>query len=184
MLRRNLLKLLTAIVPISFLNFELNNPKKDVKTVINYPDGRWEEKLYNNKNQLTYYENSNGYWEKFEYNQQNQISKYINSQGYLYKFTSDFSGVSFFYQDSLGWCEYKYFKNRTNHFYKDSFGYCYENEYSDSQVLNLISLHQKSINTYLTDEKTDRQQIITYPNNYNNYANNLDNFLNRKNKQC
>jgi hypothetical protein len=184
MLRRNLLKSLTAIIPLSYLSFELNNPKKDVKTITNYSDGRWEENFYNSKNQLVFYKNSNGYWEKFEYNKQNQISKYINSQGYLYKFTSDSSGISFFDQDSFSWCENKYFENGKKSFYKDSYGYYFKSEHSNDEFTYLMSLHQKHADWLLTSEKIDRQSIITYPKSHNYYANSLDNFLNRKHKNA
>lgn len=123
MLRRNLLKSLTAIIPLPFLNKNVvaneKNPNYVYKNIVETKSGKlirmdnsegyWQECTYDeNENQLTY-KDSRGFWNKRTYNENGKQLTYENSDGCWTKSTYDQNGNQLTYKDSKGsWFEKTY----------------------------------------------------------------------------
>lgn len=123
MLRRNLLKSLTAIIPFSFIgkNVAANerNPNYVYKNIvetksgkpirIDNSDGFWEEYTYDSKGEELTYRNSNGYWEEYTYDSNGNQLTCKDSDGCWYECTYDLNGSQLTYKDSAGyWSERTY----------------------------------------------------------------------------
>ena len=109
MLRRNLLKSLSALPFLSVLKLQGKQEEKPFRTAINeYADGSWNKRTYNqNKQQLTF-ENSEGNWHKSTYNHNGQQLTYEDSSGFFSKYTYENANL-LTYENSKGTqCKYTY----------------------------------------------------------------------------
>ena len=112
MLRRNLLKAFTAIIPVFLLPaIKLQgNEVKPHRTLIEIKsDGNCNKRTYDqNEKQLTY-ENSEGFWSKNTYDQNGNQLTYENSNGFWSKNTYDQNGKKLTFEDSNGfWQRHSY----------------------------------------------------------------------------
>ena len=119
MLRRNLLKSLMTIIPVSFLNKNIvaneTNPEhtweKTFKNKAGYPirtewsDGKWNENTYDQNNNKLTHKDSTGYWWEKTYNEKGQELTSKTSKGYWSEQTYDQNGRELTYKNSKGYME-------------------------------------------------------------------------------
>lgn len=65
-------------------------------------DGFWIKREYDEKDNIIYFEGSDGCWSKSEYNSKNKIVYYENSDGYWFQKEYDEKGNEIYFEDSLG----------------------------------------------------------------------------------
>jgi YD repeat-containing protein len=101
MLRRNLLKSLTAIIPISFLGKNaIANENEDECN----PNYTWEHIIRDEKGQIVKIQRSDGYCSKYERNENGRLlkEKTIMSNNYWREYTYNDKGNVLIFKDSKG----------------------------------------------------------------------------------
>ena len=79
--------------------------------------------VYNEKDHLIYYEDSNGYWSKWEYDEKGNEIYFENSNNYWEKSEYDEKGNQIYYEDSNGyWDKREYNENGNEIHYENSKG--------------------------------------------------------------
>jgi YD repeat-containing protein len=153
MLRRNLLKSLTALIPISFLGKNAianENPKHKWEKLIKdeneniirkeFSDGHFIDYTYNELGQKTSRKDSNGFWRKSTYNENGKELTYETSRRYWEKKTYDENNNRLNYENSGGyWTKYTYNNKNQILTFKDSNGrfdaYAYDSHGNQIKVL-------------------------------------------------
>jgi hypothetical protein len=83
-------------------------------------------KIFDNNNNVIYYEDSNGYWLKQEYDNNGNKLYHEDSTGYWSKYEYDNNNNRIYYEDSSGyWEKYEYDNNNNEIYYENSNGYKY-----------------------------------------------------------
>jgi YD repeat-containing protein len=143
MLRRNLLKSLTALIPISFIgkNTVANeNPKYKWEKLIKdeneniirkeFSDGHFIDFTYNQLGQKTSRKDSDGFWEEYTYNENGRIIFQHNSTKFWQKTTYNERGQQLTRETSTGFLiQYTYDKDGRELTCRNSDGYWSERTY-------------------------------------------------------
>ena len=64
-------------------------------------NGYWLKYEYDDNNNQIYYENSEGYWQKYEYDADGNMTYYETSRCYWAKYESDANGNVIYWEDSV-----------------------------------------------------------------------------------
>jgi hypothetical protein len=152
MLRRNLLKSLSAIIPISFLGKFATANCGEVDDNIYFKNKLRLSKNANEKNpnyvyknivetksgKLIRMDNSDGYWQECTYDENEKQLTYKDSRGFWNKRTYNENGKQLTYESSDGcWTKSTYDQNGNQLTYKDSKGSWYEKTYNEKgQILS------------------------------------------------
>ena len=79
--------------------------------------------VYDQNDNIIYYENSNGFWNKWEYDTNGKEIYYETTDGYWYKKEYDTNGNIIYYEDSDGfWNKREYDTNGKEIYFEDSDG--------------------------------------------------------------
>ena len=120
MLRRNLLKSLASLIPVSSLNKNIvavnePNPKHTWEKIFRneagypirteYSDGNWYENTYDENNKKLTQKDSSGFWSKWTYDSNGNMLTCKTSKGYWSEQTFDPNGNKLTYKNSKGYME-------------------------------------------------------------------------------
>lgn len=101
-------------------------------TKVSYSDNM----IFDENNNVIYYENSDGYWEKSEYDENNNLIYLEDSDGYWFKREYDENNNEIYYENSYGnWEKREYDENNNEIYYEDSDGNWTKREYDENNKM-------------------------------------------------